>query len=63
MHMDSGTRSILGLDSMHYTTAISLEMSDEPKFFLTFAQLKNQLQQLQHCNRKGENIKGEKYKR
>ena len=34
--MDSGTRSILDLDSMHYMTTISLEMSDEPYLYGLF---------------------------
>jgi len=31
MLMDLGMRDILLYDSMHYTTAVSLEMSDESK--------------------------------
>ena len=34
MPTDSGTNDILSLGFLHYTTAVSREMSDEP-FFLT----------------------------
>lgn len=33
MPTDSETNDILSLDVMHYTTAVSLEMSDEPFSF------------------------------
>ena len=33
MRMDSEMIGILLSDSMHYTIVVSLEMSDEPKFF------------------------------
>ena len=34
MRTDSGTNDILSLGFMRYTTAISLQMSDEPKMML-----------------------------
>ena len=34
MHTDSEMTSIFDWDSMHYMTAVSLEMSDEPQVFL-----------------------------
>ena len=34
MRMDLGTRNTLLYDFMHYMTAVSLEMSDEPFFSL-----------------------------
>ena len=33
MRMDLGTRNTLLYDFMHYMTAVSLEMSDEPKSY------------------------------
>ena len=33
MHTDSEMTSIFDWDSMHYMTAVSLEMSDEPSIF------------------------------
>ena len=33
MPTDSGTNDILSLGFLHYTTAVSREMSDEPQIF------------------------------
>ena len=33
MPTDSGTNDILSLGFLHYTTAVSREMSDEPLFY------------------------------
>ena len=40
MPMDLGMRDTLLYDSMHCTTAVSLEMSDEPIFFTSIKLLK-----------------------
>ena len=39
MPMDLGMRDSLLYDSMHCTTAVSLEMSDEPKEILLFCSI------------------------
>ena len=36
MPTDSGTNDILSLGFLHYTTAVSREMSDEPSLFPFF---------------------------
>ena len=37
MPTDSGTNDILSLGFLHYTTAVSREMSDEPEIYPAFS--------------------------
>ena len=40
MPTDSGTNDILSLGFLHYTTAVSREMSDEPDFLMNCPPIK-----------------------
>ena len=56
MRMDLGTRNTLLYDFMHYMTAVSLEMSDEPFFLTKIEKEKSKKRRLEWGKKKDRNI-------